>query len=100
MKVMSSEDYSHLPKKRLWITKWQVKRGLLLIILFLPFFASAQIDPVSRSLIQFGYNQPEEGHAPFSGYAYYYRNQPDFLRTNLTLHLAGAPTYLDSNLGF
>jgi len=55
---------------------------------------------VSRNLIQFGYNQPLEGHAPFSGYAYYYRNQLDFLRTNQTLRLAVAPTYLDSNLGF
>src|SRR5208283_5676838 len=32
--------------------------------------------------------------------AYYYHNQPDFLRTNLTLRLAIAPTYLDSELGF
>jgi len=67
---------------------------------FLPLFASAQIDPVSRNLIQFGYNQAFEGHAPFSGYAYYYHNQPDFLRTNLTLRLTVAPTYVDSNLGF
>lgn len=34
-----------------------------------------------------------------SAYAYYYRNQPDFLRTNLTLRLAVSPTYLDSELG-
>jgi hypothetical protein len=32
-------------------------------------------------------------------YAYYYRNQPDFLRSNLTLRVAVSPTYLDSELG-
>jgi hypothetical protein len=41
-----------------------------------------------------------EGHAPLAGYAFYYHNQPDFLRTNLTLRLAVAPVYLDSELGF
>ena len=58
-----------------------------------------QIDPVKRELIQFGYNAAFEGHAPLSAYAFYYRNQPDFLSTNLTLRLAVAPTYLDSELG-
>jgi hypothetical protein len=62
--------------------------------------AGAQIDPVKRDLIQFGYNQPLEGQAPVAGYAFYYHNQPDFLRTNLTLRVALAPTYLDSELGF
>ena len=69
-------------------------------MLFAPFFAGAQIDPVKRDLVQLGYNQAMEGHAPFAGYAYYYHNQPDFLRTNLTLRLAIAPVYLDSELGF
>lgn len=58
-----------------------------------------QVDPVKRELIQFGYNAAFEGHAPLSAYAFYYRNEPDFLRTNLTLRLALAPTYLDSELG-
>ena len=62
--------------------------------------ASAQIDPVKRDLIQIGYNQPLEGRAPVAGYAFYYHNQPDFIRTNLTLRLALAPVYLDSELGF
>jgi len=75
-------------------------RALLWLGLFAPIFASAQIDPVKRDLIQLGYNQALEGHSPFAGYAYYYRNQPDFLRTNLTLRLAVAPVYLDSELGF
>jgi len=58
-----------------------------------------QIDPVKRELLQVGYNGAFEGHSPLSAYAFYYRNEPDFLRTNLTLRLAVAPTYLDSELG-
>ncbi len=78
----------------------QLGQRLFSLLLFLPLFATAQIDPVSRNLVQFGYDQAFEGHQPFSGYAYFYHNQPDFLRTNLTLRLTVAPTYLDSNLGF
>jgi hypothetical protein len=74
--------------------------ALLWLALFAPVFASAQIDPVKRDLIQFGYNQAFEGHQPLAAYAFYYHNQPDFLRTNLTLRLAVAPVYLDSELGF
>lgn len=62
-------------------------------------FCPGQIDPVPRQLIQLGYNQPLEGKGPIAGYAYYYRNQPNFIRTNFTLRLAVAPTYLDSELG-
>jgi len=61
--------------------------------------ALAQIDPVRRELIQVGYNGAFEGHPPLSAYAFYYLNRPDFLQTNLTLRLAVAPTYLDSELG-
>jgi hypothetical protein len=77
-----------------------IGRALLWLTLSAPIFVSAQIDPVKRDLIQFGYNQAFEGHAPFAGYAFYYHNQPDFLRTNLTLRLAVAPVYLDSEFGF
>ncbi len=70
------------------------------LALLLPLGVSAQIDPIQRDLIQFGYNQPNEGRQPLSGYAFYYHNDPDFLRTNLVLRLAVAPTYLDSELGF
>ncbi len=59
----------------------------------------AQIDPTKRDLFQFGYNAALQGHPPLSIYAFYYRNQPDFLRTNLTLRLALSPTYMDSELG-
>ncbi len=61
--------------------------------------ASAQIDPVRRDLFQFGYNAYLEGHPPLSAYAFFYHNQPEFLRTNFTLRLAIAPTYADSELG-
>jgi hypothetical protein len=75
-------------------------RALLWLTLCCPFFASAQIDPVRRDLIQFGYNQAFEGHEPLAAYAFFYHNQPDFLSTNVTLRLAIAPVYLDSELGF
>lgn len=61
--------------------------------------ALGQIDPERRDLLQLGYNAAFEGHAPLSAYAFYYYNHPDFPRTNLTLRLALAPTYLDSELG-
>jgi hypothetical protein len=78
----------------------KIGQRLLWWSLFIPILASAQIDPVKRELVQTGYNQVFEGHAPFAGYAYYYYNQPDFSRTNQTLRLAIAPVYLDSELGF
>ncbi len=60
----------------------------------------AQIDPVKRDLIQLGYNQPFEGQSPLAAYAFYYYNRPSFLNdSNLTLRLAVAPVYLDSELG-
>lgn len=64
-----------------------------------PFRAQGQIDPVKRELFQFGYNAALEGHAPLSAYAFYYRNEPEFVNTNMALRLAVAPTYLDSELG-
>ncbi len=62
--------------------------------------AFGQIDPEKRLLIQFGYNQPIEGRGPISGYAFYFRNDPDFFRTNITLRLAIAPIYVDAEIGF
>ncbi|PYM17057.1 MAG: hypothetical protein DME18_00055 [Verrucomicrobia bacterium] len=59
----------------------------------------AQIDPEKRRLFQLGYNQPLQGRGPLSGYAFYYFNEPGFLQTNLTLRLAIAPVYVDSELG-
>ena len=78
----------------------KIRKRLLWLGLFAPLVASAQIDPVQRDLIQIGYNQAFSGHAPLAAYAFYYHNQPDFLRTNLTLRLAVAPVYVDSDFGF
>jgi hypothetical protein len=64
-----------------------------------PFCAVGQIDPVNRELIQVGYNAAFQGHSPLAFYAFYYLNKPSFFTTNLTLRLAVAPTYLDSELG-
>jgi hypothetical protein len=70
------------------------------LLIFLPLAAWSQMDPVKRNLVQAGYNQPLEGRAPIAAYAYYYHNEPNFLRTNLTMRLALAPVYLDSELGW
>jgi hypothetical protein len=78
----------------------RIGRALLWLSVVAPVSALAQIDPVPRDLVQFGYNQAFEGHQPLAAYAFYYHNQPDFLKTNLTLRLAIAPVYLDSELGF
>jgi hypothetical protein len=80
------------------ITRW-IKIGLLTGCMG-PLPALSQIDPIPRELIQVGYNASFEGHAPLSAYGFYYLNVPDFLKnTNLTLRLAVAPVYVDSELG-
>ncbi len=62
--------------------------------------AFAQIDTTKRELIQLGYNQPLIGKGPLAAYAFYYLNKPNYFdHTNLTLRLALAPVYLDSELG-
>ena len=77
-------------------------RALFLLFFFASLPAAfGQIDPTKRELFQFGYNGALQGHSPLAVYAFYYRNQTNFLEhTNLTLRLAVAPTYLDSELGF
>lgn len=70
------------------------------ILFFLAFSAAAQLDPTNRALVQLGYNQPLEGRGPIAAYAYLYYNQPGWMRTNLTLRVAVAPSYLDGELGF
>ena len=79
--------------------RWNMVFLLALPGCLCPFTGYGQIDPVRRDLIQLGYNASLEGHAPISAYAFYYRNEPDFPSTNLTMRLAVAPTYLDSELG-
>ena len=60
--------------------------------------ASAQVDPEKRSLLQMGFSRPLDGRGPFSGYLYYYHNQP-YAHDTRTLRLAVAPVYVDSELG-
>jgi hypothetical protein len=72
----------------------------LLLSILIPLTCQAQIDPYRRRLLQFGYNQPIEGRGPISGYAFYYFNQPNLAGRDMTLRVALAPTYLDSELGF
>jgi len=60
----------------------------------------AQVDPYPRSLLQLGYDQSLSGTGPQSLYAYYYFNNPAFLRTNMALRLAVAPVYFYGELGF
>ncbi len=82
-----------MTKVRCWSLAVALAGGLV------PIVAPAQVDPVRRELFQLGYNAALEGHSPLAAYVFYYRNQPGFLQTNLTLRLAVSPTFLDSELG-
>ncbi len=86
---------------RILVTVWRQWRAAALFQLCLfPLLATGQIDPVKRELVQLGANVAFQGHAPLAAYAFYYRNEPDFLGTNMALRLAVAPTYLDGEVGF
>jgi hypothetical protein len=76
-------------------------RGLLpaLVIWMMTATARGQVDPQLRELLQLGFTQPVQGASPVSGYGFYYLNEPDFFHTNVTLRLALAPVYLDSEVG-
>ncbi len=71
-----------------------------LLIALLHSTVHAQLDPEKRRLVQLGFNQPFEGRAPIAAYGFYYYNNPEFFKTNLTLRLAIAPIYIDGELGF
>src|SRR5580658_449754 len=76
-------------------------RGLMLVLAVscLAGPALGQVDPQLRELVQFGFTQALQGASPVAAYGYYYLNEPNFLHTNLTLRLALAPVYLDSEVG-
>src|SRR5438874_10035965 len=80
---------------------WRPQWSWFLLLIYLGASATtrAQIDPEKRRLFQLGYNQPLQGRGPLAGYAFYYFNEPGFIQTNLTLRLAIAPVYVDSELG-
>jgi len=81
----------------------KLRKGLFIFFIagmLCPLAAFSQIDPTKRQLIQMGYDQSIQGESPLSGYLFYYYNHPNFLSdSNLTLRLAVAPVYLDSELG-
>jgi hypothetical protein len=60
----------------------------------------AQIDPMSRNLVELGYDQAVVGHGPQAAYLYYYYNSPDFFGPGTDLRAAIAPAYVDSEIGF
>jgi len=74
--------------------------ALMAFSLLNAFNCQAQIDPKSRSEIEFGYDEPLEGQDPLGAYAFYYYNNPNFLDTNKALRVVVAVTYADSELGF
>jgi hypothetical protein len=61
--------------------------------------ALGQVDPELRELLQAGFTQSIQGASPVAAYGYYYLNEPNFLHTNVTLRLALAPVYVDSEVG-
>jgi hypothetical protein len=62
--------------------------------------AFGQLDSEKRELMELGSSQALQGAAPIDGYGYYYLNEPNFFRNNITLRLAFAGVYLDSETGF
>jgi hypothetical protein len=71
----------------------------LAILVLVTGVVKAQIDPISRSQLQIGYDQPVTGKGPQALYAYYYLNEPEFYATNLAMRVAVAPIYVDGELG-
>jgi len=93
-----------LARRVFFLYKQEMRRygALPLLVAGLLIYRAAfgQIDPERRELIQFGVNQAVIGAAPTDGYGYYYLNEPNFFQTNITLRLAVAPVYVDSETGF
>lgn len=73
--------------------------ALAATVILTAFNASGQVDPDKRELVQLGFTEALQGASPVAAYAYYYLNEPNFLETNLTLRVALAPVYLDSEVG-
>jgi hypothetical protein len=80
-------------QRRRWLSAFGLMLGSAL-------WASAQVDPYPRSLVQLGYDHSLSDQGPQSLYVYYYYNNPQFFRTNVALRLAVAPVYFDGELGF
>lgn len=69
--------------------------ALALLAATLPTSARAQIDPMRRDLVEFGYDQPLAGHAPVSAYLFYDFSRPQFGDAEHALRLTVSPVYLD-----
>lgn len=70
------------------------------LCLFSAVETQAQVDPISRNMIQLGYDQAIDEEGPQAVYAYYYYNNPTLYQSNVTVRAAIAPIYLDSEIGF
>jgi len=57
--------------------------------------ALAQVDPVRRDLVEGGYDQPLQGHAPLGSYLFYYMSRPQFGDAEHALRVAVSPAYFD-----
>ena len=68
--------------------------ALLVAVAFAPTL-HAQVDPVRRDLVEFGYDQPLAGHAPLGGYLFYYLSRPQFGDADHALRVALSPVYVD-----
>ena len=55
----------------------------------------AQIDPFRRDLVEIGYDQPLQGHAPVGAYVFYYLSRPQFGDADHALHIALSPVYVE-----
>ena len=71
-----------------------------IVTLLAGFNCFAQVDPMHRSLLELGYDQPLTGKGPQGLYAYYYYNTPELFNTNTALRMAIAPAYVDGEVGF
>jgi hypothetical protein len=101
--IFPRESKAHFRTKSVaFVSRLNFGLILLTVVFFLAgiFTARAQIDPVHRSLLELGYDQPLEGQGPQAAYAYYYYNNPETFNTNTALRLAIAPAYVDGELGF
>ncbi|HXR55393.1 MAG TPA: hypothetical protein VN858_01255 [Casimicrobiaceae bacterium] len=55
----------------------------------------AQVDPFRRDLVEIGYDQPLQGHAPVGAYVFYYLSRPQFGDADHALRIALSPVYVD-----
>jgi hypothetical protein len=72
----------------------------LLAAFFIHNIAFGQLDPERRELVEVGSDQALKGADPLDGYSFYYVNEPNYFKTNVTFRMALAPVYVDTETGF